>query len=120
MIVTRGFGADGEIITRGFATSIVEAVSEAAEEAAEKARKVLAQGGAYAKEKIEEVYDDFVVSAALIAVNGEEIINPMWRSVTKAINEGTEAVVKVSDFAEIKVTKPSVRIFIDKIRILKD
>ena len=39
---------------------------------------------------------------------------------TKAINETREAAVKVTDFAEIKVTKPTVRIFIDKIRILKD
>ena len=117
MIVTRGFGEDGEIITRGFNTSIVV---EAVTEAAKAARKALAQGGARAKKKIEEAYDEFIVKAALIAVNGEEIINPVWHTVTKAINETKETAVKVTDFAEIKVTKPAVRIFIDKIRILKD
>jgi len=116
MIVTRGFGEDGEIITRGFNTSIVAAI----EEAAEAVRKAVAQGGARAKKKIEEAYDEFIVRAALIAVNGEEIINPVWKTVTKAINESTETAVKVSDFAEIKVTKPTVKIFIDKLRILKD
>ena len=117
MIVTRGFGEDGGIITRGFNASII---SEAISEAAEAARKVLAQGGARAKKKIEEVYDEFIVRAALIAVNGEEIINPVWRTVTKAIHETKDTAVKVTDFAEIKVTKPTVQIFIDKIRILKD
>ena len=117
MIVTRGFGEDGEIVTRGFSTSIVAETVAAATAAT---RKALAQGGARAKKKIEEVYDEFIVSAALIAINGEEIINPAWHTVTKAINETKEAAVKISDFAEIKVTKPTVRIFIDKLRILKD
>ena len=47
MIVTRGFGVDGEIVTRGFNTSIVAAV----EEVAEAVRKAVAQGGTRAKKK---------------------------------------------------------------------
>ena len=116
MIVTRGCGVDGEIVTRGFNTSIVAAV----EEVAEAVRKAVAQGGTRAKKKIEEAYDEFIVRAALIAVNSEEIINPAWGTVTKAINETREAAVKVTDFAEIKVTTPPVRIFRAKLRILKD
>jgi hypothetical protein len=116
MIVTRGFGEDGEIITRGFNVSIVAVAIAAAAAAA----KALAHGGARAKKKIEEIYDEFIVRAALIAVNGEEIINPVWKTVTKAINESSDTAVKVTDFAEITVTKPTVQIFIDKIRILKD
>jgi hypothetical protein len=120
MIVTRGFGADGEIITRGFNTSIIAA---AVTEAADAARKVLAKGGSKAKKKLEDAYDvvdEFIVKAALIAVNGEEIINPIWKTVTKAMNESADATVKVSDFAEVNVTKPVVRIVINGIKILKD
>ena len=119
MIVTRGFGEDGEIITRGFNVSISEAVAAAA--AATKA--AIAHGGSRAKKKLEDAYDvvdEFIVKAALIAVNGEEIINPIWKTVTKAINESSDASVKVSDFAEVNVTKPVVRIVINGIKILKD
>ena len=116
MIVTRGFGEDGEIITRGFNTTITAAVQEAAEAV----RKVLVKGGSKAKEKIEEVYDEFVVRAALISVNGERISNPIWGTVKKAYNESTDAAVKVADFAEVSVTKPVVKIVIDRLRILKD
>ncbi|MDB4337532.1 hypothetical protein OAA09_00780 [bacterium] len=116
MIVTRGFGEDGEIITRGFNTSIIAAVIDTVESA----RKLIAQGGSRAKKKIEEVYDEFIVKAALVSINGERIINPIWGSVTKACNESTETAVKVSDFAEVSVTKPAVKIVIDRFRILKD
>ena len=116
MIVTRGFGEDGAIITRGFNTTIIAAVKEAVESV----RKALVKGGSKAKEKIEEVYDEFVVKAALISVNGERISNPIWGTVKKAYNESTEAAVKVTDFAEVSVTKPVVKIVIDRLRILKD
>ena len=119
-MITRGFGEGGALIARSFVMEVLTEAVSAAEEAAETARKVLAQGGARAKKKIEETYDEFIVRAALIAVNGEEIINPVWRTVTKAINETKEAAVKVTDFAEIKVTKPTVQIVIDKMSILKD
>ena len=116
MIVTRGFGEDGAIITRGFNTTIIAAVKEAVESV----RKALVKGGSKAKEKIEEVYDEFVVKAALISVNGERISKPIWGTVKKAYNESTEAAVKVTDFAEVSVTKPVVKIVIDRLRILKD
>ena len=115
-IVSRGFGENSTIVTRGFGKK----VTEAAKEAAEQARAALVRGGTRASETAEELYDEFVVKAALIAVNGERIINPTWSSVKKAYNESVETAVKVSDFAEVTVTKPVVKIFIDRIKILKD
>jgi hypothetical protein len=119
MIVTRGFGKDGEIISRGFNTSITATIAAVVESA----QKAMAVGGTAAKKKLEDVYDvidEFIVKAALIAINGEEIINPVWKTVMKAVNESTSTTVKVSDFAEVTVTKPVVRIVIDGIKILKD
>lgn len=119
MIVTRGFGEGGEIITRGFNAGIIAAIVAVVESA----QKALAVGGTKAKKKLEDAYDvidEFIVKAALIAINGEVIINPVWESVMKAVNESVTTTVKVTDFAEVSVTKPVVRIVIDGIKILKD
>ena len=115
-IVSRGFGENSTIVTRGFGQTIADAI----EEAADATVKALARGGAKAKKAAEEVYEDFVVKAALIAVNGVPIGSPAWSTVKKAYNESVETAIKVSDFAEVTVTKPSVKIIIDRIKILKD
>ncbi len=67
-IVTRGFGADTRIITRGFGPAFLPAVAAAA-------RRLM--GGT--KRKVEKYHHDiteFTVTAIILAVNGIEVVQP--------------------------------------------
>lgn len=66
-IVTRGFGSNPKIVTRGFSGIFIPAVIG-----------VITRGGSKAKRKLKEAHDElvkFTVTALLVAVNDEEQTN---------------------------------------------
>ena len=116
-MITRGFGEGSALITRSF---VMEVLAEAAAAAAETAGRALRRARNRSRDFADSIYDRFSVSAALLSVNGTGSLNPILTNTEKVIQETKEVTVKVIEFADVKVTKPSIKIIIDAYRVLKD
>ena len=116
-MIARGFGEDSTILTRGFSREIL---IEAAAEAAEAVGRAVRRARNRSRDIADSLYDRFSVSAALLSVNGTGSLNPVLTHTEKIIQETKEVTVKVAEFADVKVTKPTIKIIIDALHVLKD
>jgi len=130
MILTRGFGSTGGLITQGFSTA-VEAIVEEAKRKRRRGRRAIRE------------FEDYLINVALVAINGKkpskEISNTYAGSViiednravrasgveVNYVNSPDERIVitasRVSNSKKVSLTrrkpgtKPDVRISIDRI-----
>jgi hypothetical protein len=116
-MIARGFGEDSAILTRGFSR---EVLTETAAAAAAAVGRVVRRARNRSRDIADSIYDRFSVSAALLSVNGTGSLNPILTNTEKVIQETKEVTVKVIEFADVKVTKPSIKIIIDAYHVLKD
>ena len=109
-IVTRGFGSEPRIITRGFGGVFISAVVEA-----------ITRGGSRAKRKLKDTHDKlvkFTVTALLIAVNDEEQVDAHSGSQTEEIRS-LDIRFKVSLRAITRLGYLAERIIINAFRVVR-
>ncbi len=114
-LVTRGLGSSHTIVGKGFGSSLA-AVADA----------VIKYGGRKAKDAAshvlkaaEEVVDVYKVAASLVAVNGKDLTFPRKRTVQGTINRSKDIVVSINNFAVSNVYKPTYKIVIDGLSVIK-
>ena len=95
-VVTRGFGTDGSIVTRGFGSSIIEAVTEAVDTAVLRGKRAVEQVDRY-----REYVETYIIKATLLEVNKKELTYPISKKITRFFGHYDNIVVS----AIIKWTK---------------
>jgi len=107
-ILTRGLtGSASAIVVQGFTgAAFLEVV------------RIIKGGRSAASRAVKDLYEDFKISAMLVALNGKEFVNPIFNKVKKSFISKDSLVVKVqpkklvarkSDNISVKVSNIKVR-----------
>lgn len=108
LLVTRGLGGPTtQIIARGFLPILVDEIVEVARGA-----RVL---GSRSKQKIEDLIDELKITAALIAINGKDLVKPIINTINRTYEDKPAPKIEVTP-TKLSVRQPDIKVSVKKVR----
>jgi len=112
LLVTRGLGGPPtQVIVRGFLPLLVDQVIDSARGA-----RVL---GRRAKDKYQDFLEELKISAALVAINGKDLLNPIINTVRSTYEDKPTPRIEVTP-TKLSVKKPDIKVEVKSVRSKND
>ena len=107
-LVTRGFGGPPtHVLVRGFLPSLAEEIAAVARGARLAGRR--------ARDKVRDFLEDLQISAALVAINGKDLVSPILNTVRTSYKDEPAPTIEVTP-TKLSVKKPDIKVNVKHIR----
>ena len=108
LLVTRGLGgAPTHLLVRGFLPAAAVAAVEVA--------RGLVRRGRRAKQGFEDFLEELKVTVALVAINGKDLVKPIFNTVRASYSETPQPQIKVVPI-KVVVQQPEIEVKVTRVR----
>ena len=112
LLVTRGLGGPTtQVITRGFLPLLVDQIVDTV-----RGTRVF---GRRAKNKYQDFLEELKISAALVAINGKDLLNPIINTVRTTYEDKPTPRIEVTP-TKLSVKKPDIKVEVKSVRSKND